>query len=69
MDITPAMNDIINMTPEQQKEFNRKTKKRIVLFVGIKVASTVIAVVAGHALSRHLEKKFAEDNRNETEEN
>ena len=52
----PTMNDILNMTPEQKKEFERKAQRQILTFVGIKVGITVATVVAVKALNRHFEK-------------
>jgi hypothetical protein len=51
-----TMNDILNMTPEQKKELERKVQRQIITFVAIKVAVTVGTVVAMKALARHLEK-------------
>lgn len=52
----PTMADILNMTPEQQKQFERKAQRQILTFVAIKVGVTVASVVAVKALVRHLEK-------------
>jgi hypothetical protein len=52
----PTMNDILNMTPEQKKELERKAQRQILTFVAIKVGVTVGTVLAVKALARHLEK-------------
>lgn len=52
----PTMQDILNMTPEQQKEFQRKAEKRIITFVALKVAVSIGTVVAIKAVVRQIEK-------------
>lgn len=54
--MTQSMNDILNMTPEQKKEFERKAQRQIITFVTVKVAVTVGTIVALRAIGRHLEK-------------
>jgi hypothetical protein len=53
---TPTMQDLINMTPEQKKEFERKAQRQILTFVAIKVGVTVGTMIAVKALVRHIEK-------------
>lgn len=52
----PTMADILNMTPEAKKEFERKAQRQLLTFVAIKVGVTVGTIVALRALGRHLEK-------------
>jgi hypothetical protein len=52
----PTMNDILNMTPEQQKEFERKAMRKIATFVAIRIGISVGTVVALKAIARHIEK-------------
>jgi len=52
----PTMEELINMTPEQQKQLERDVAKQIAKFVAMKLAITVGTVVAIKALGRHLEK-------------
>lgn len=52
----PTMQDLINMTPEAKKDFERKAQKQILTFVAIKVGVAVGAAVAAKAIVRHLEK-------------
>ncbi|UGL63266.1 membrane protein [Arthrobacter phage Tokki] len=52
----PTMNDILNMTPEQQKELERKVAKRFMTFVALKAGIAIGTVVAVKALARHIEK-------------
>jgi hypothetical protein len=51
-----TMQDILDMTPEQKKEFERKAQRQILTFVALKVGVTVGTIVAVKALGRHLEK-------------
>jgi hypothetical protein len=50
------MADILNMTPEAKKEFERKAQRQLLTFVAIKVGVTVGTIVAIRAIGRHLEK-------------
>ncbi|QGZ17243.1 hypothetical protein SEA_GIANTSBANE_39 [Arthrobacter phage Giantsbane] len=59
----PTMNDILNMTPEQQKELERKAVKRFMTFVALKAGITIGTVVALKALTRHIEKVEAKANK------
>jgi len=52
----PTMADILNMTPEAKKDFERKAQRQILTFVAIKVGISVASVVAVKVLVRHLEK-------------
>lgn len=52
----PTMADILNMTPEAKKEFERKAQRQLLTFVAIKVGVTVGTIVAIRAIGRHLEK-------------
>jgi len=52
----PTMEELINMTPEQQKELERKVVRKIATVVAIRVGISVGTVVALKALGRHLEK-------------
>lgn len=52
----PTMADILNMTPEAKKDFERKAQRQILTFVAIKVGVSVATIVAIKALGRHLEK-------------
>ena len=52
----PTMADILNMTPESQEELRRKTERQIAMFIGTKIASSVVLAVALRVLTRRLDK-------------
>jgi hypothetical protein len=57
-----TMQDILDMTPEEKKDLERKAQRAILTFVGIKVGVAVGTVVLVRALNRYAEKLEAKAN-------